>query len=307
MAFTHTNEAKLAQDVENLRVQFPQTKDLYREVCHLMFFRYGMQPSANKLYQLVRKGTMSMPSQTVNNFWTELRSKNRVDIEQAGLPDSLREFAGEALNTLWKSALEIARQNHKEKHSMINGFENSNRLEMEGYKAQIRKLEALNTEQQLELTSLKRQLQESEKRLLIDSQLSATQKESVKALQNEKAALEAALKSMNNEFVAEINKLHSALKLSDDRFRKLEAKSFTEIDREQQRAIKLELEIANLKKSLLKEHTVTKTQAMKNQKLVNELRENIGLIKGQLKESQRQQLVASNKLKQIERKKPFLE
>ncbi|SDK85161.1 replication region DNA-binding N-term [Methylophilus rhizosphaerae] len=306
MAFTHTNEAKLAQDVESLRIQFPQTKDLYREVCRLMFFRYGMQPTANKLYQLVRKGTMSTPSQAVNSFWAELRSKNRVDIEHAGLPDSLREFAGEALGALWKSALEAARQTYKEKHTAINGLESSNRLELESYKAQVKKLEALNTEQHQELAAIKKQLQENEKRLLIDSQLSVTQKESVKTLQNEKTALEATLKSVNNEFIAEINKLHAALKLSDDRFRKLEAKSFAELDRERQRAIKLELEIAELKKSLLKEHTVTKTQTMKNQKLVNELRENIGLIKGQLKESQRQQLVASNKLKQIERKKPLL-
>ena len=79
-----------------------------------------------------------------------------------------------------------------------------------------------------------------------------------------------------------------------------------ELDRERQRTYKLESEITELKKALLKEHAATKSQTVKNQKLVNELRENISLIKGQLKESQRQQLVASNKLKQIERKKPLL-
>ena len=306
MNLAHTHEAKLIQDVETLRIQFPQTKDLYREVCRVMFFRYGMQPTANKLYQLVRKGTMSTPAQAVNNFWAELRLKNRVDIEHSGLPDSLREFAGEALTTLWKSALEIARQNVKEKHTAINGLESANRLELESYKAQLKKLESLNTEQHVELVAIRKQLQESEKRLLIDSQVSITQKESVKSLQNEKSALEGSLKSINNEFSAELNKLHAALKLSDDRFKKLEAKSYAELDRERQRSYKLESEIAELKKALLKEHAITKGQTAKNQKLVNELRENIGLIKGQLKESQRQQLVASNKLKQIERKKPLL-
>jgi chromosome segregation ATPase len=306
MTFTNTSEAKLVQDVETLRIQFPQTKDLYREVCRVMFFRYGMQPTANKLYQLVRKGTMSTPSQAVNSFWSELRLKNRVEIEHSALPDTLREFAGEALSTLWKSALEVAKQSYKEKHSTLNGIESTNRLELESYKAQVKKLEAFNSEQQSELVAIKKQLQETEKRLLIDGQVSTNQKELVKSLQNDKATLEASLKSINHEFVAEVNKLHAALKLSDERFRKLEAKAFAELDRERQRSIKLELEIAELKKSLIKEHTVTKTQTAKNQKLVNELRENIGLIKGQLKESQRQQLVASNKLKQIERKKPLL-
>lgn len=306
MTLTHTNEAKLIEDVETLRIQFPQAKDLYREVCRLMFFRYGMQPTANKLYQLVRKGTMSTPSQAVNNFWSELRHKNRVDIEHSGLPDTLREFAGEALSTLWKSALEVAKQNVKEKHSVINGLESTNRLELESYKAQLKKLEALNAEQHSELVMLRKQLQESEKRFLIDHQVSVTQKESVKTLQYEKSALESSLKSINNEFDTELNKVHAALKFSEDRFKKLEAKSFAEVDRERQRSYKLESEISELKKALLKEHAVTKSQTAKNQKLVNELRENVGMIKEQLKESQRQQLVASNKLKQIERKKPLI-
>lgn len=306
MNLTHTNETKLIQDVESLRIQFPQAKDLYREVCRLMFFRYGIQPTANKLYQLVRKGTMSTPAQAVNNFWSELRLKNRVDIDHSGLPDTLREFAGEALSTLWKSALEVARQNVKEKHSAINGLESTNRLELESYKAQVKKLETLNAEQHSELVVLRKQLQESEKRFLIDHQVSATQKESVKTLQYEKSALEGSLKSINNEFDTELNKLHAALKFSEDRFRKLEAKSFAEVDKERQRAYKLESEISELKKALVKEHAMTKSQTAKNQKLVNELRENVGVIKGQLKESQRQQLVASNKLKQIERKKPLI-
>ncbi|MFD0912608.1 DNA-binding protein [Methylophilus luteus] len=306
MTITHSTETKLIQDVENLRIQFPQAKDLYREVCRVMFFRYGIQPTANKLYQLVRKGTMTIPAQAVSNFWSELRLKNRVDIEHSGLPESLREFAGEALGTLWKSALEVARQNVKEKHSVINGLESANRLELENCKAQLRKLEALNIEQSAELVTLRKQLQDSEKRFLIDHQVSANHKESVKTLQYEKSALEGSLKSINNEFDTELNKLHAALKLSEDRYRKLEAKSFTDVDRERQRTYKLESEVAELKKTILKEHAVNKTQTAKNQKLVNELRENVGLIKGQLKESQRQQLVASNKLKQIERKKPLL-
>jgi len=49
------NEKQLLADIDHLREQFPQTQDLYREVCILLFFRYGMTPTANKLYQLVRK------------------------------------------------------------------------------------------------------------------------------------------------------------------------------------------------------------------------------------------------------------
>jgi hypothetical protein len=306
MSLTHTNEIKLIQDVEDLRTHSSQAKELYREVCHLMFFRYDIQPSANKLYQLVRKGTMATASQAVNNFWSELREKRRVDIEQPGLPESLREFAGEALSTLWKGALEVAKQNYQTRQIEIDGNQHASKVELEQFKSQIKHLEEHCALQKRELEHVKKHAQEYEKRRLIDSQVIATQKESLLTLQNEKTTLESALKSQNNEFSAEINKLYAALKLADDRYKKLESKAMLELDRERQRTFKLESEITELKKALLKEHAATKSQTVKNQKLVNELRENISLIKGQLKESQRQQLVASNKLKQIERKKPLL-
>src|SRR3546814_7609903 len=50
------NDAALSRDIETLRERFTQTQELYREVCALLFFRYGVTPTANKLYQLVRKG-----------------------------------------------------------------------------------------------------------------------------------------------------------------------------------------------------------------------------------------------------------
>ncbi|WP_159078821.1 DNA-binding protein [Orrella marina] len=79
-------EESLAQDVDALRDQFTETQTLYREVCALLFFRYGMTPTANKLYQLVRKGSMSAPAQALAQFWTDLREKSRNRVEHPDLP-----------------------------------------------------------------------------------------------------------------------------------------------------------------------------------------------------------------------------
>ena len=57
-----TTEAQIHADIEALRERIPETQDLYREVCTILFFRYGITPTANKLYQYVRKGSMSAPS-----------------------------------------------------------------------------------------------------------------------------------------------------------------------------------------------------------------------------------------------------
>jgi hypothetical protein len=48
-----------------LRGRFPETRAVYREVCWLLFFRYGVTPTANKRYSLVRKGNMGTPAEVL--------------------------------------------------------------------------------------------------------------------------------------------------------------------------------------------------------------------------------------------------
>jgi hypothetical protein len=73
-----------------------------------MFFRYGVTPTANRLYQLVRKGSMSAPAEALARFWSQLRERSRVTIEGPDMPESLRAGAGELLTALWRQAQEAA-------------------------------------------------------------------------------------------------------------------------------------------------------------------------------------------------------
>jgi hypothetical protein len=104
MDITAANEKQLLADIDRLREEFTQTQDLYREVCILLFFRYGMTPTANKLYQLVRKGSMTAPAEALNKFWGDLREKSRVRIEHPDLPEALKTAAGDLTATLWSAA-----------------------------------------------------------------------------------------------------------------------------------------------------------------------------------------------------------
>ena len=103
-------EKQLITDIERLREEFTQTQDLYREVCALLFFRYGLTPTANKLYQLVRKGSMTAPADALNKFWEDLREKSRVRIEHPDLPEALKTAAGDLAATLWTSAQSLAQE-----------------------------------------------------------------------------------------------------------------------------------------------------------------------------------------------------
>jgi len=103
-------ERRLQAEIDELRARFNDTQELYREVCTLLFFRHGITPTANKLYQLVRKGSMSAPSEALTRFWESLREKSRVRIEHPDLPVELRDAAGEVIGALWQRAQVLAQE-----------------------------------------------------------------------------------------------------------------------------------------------------------------------------------------------------
>lgn len=105
-----SEESEIQTEVEALRERFSDTKALYREVCALLFFRYGITPTASKLYQHVRKGSMSAPAEALAKFWEELRGKARVEIDHPDLPEALKQAAGQAVSVLWTQATELARE-----------------------------------------------------------------------------------------------------------------------------------------------------------------------------------------------------
>src|SRR5471030_1134278 len=100
--------ADIAKEIELLRAQFPRTQELYREVCVLLFFRHGITHTANRLYQLVKKGSMSAPAEALTRFWATLREKSRVRIEHPDLPAELQSATGELAAALWTRAVDMA-------------------------------------------------------------------------------------------------------------------------------------------------------------------------------------------------------
>lgn len=100
--------AAMQADIDALRDRFPRTADLYREACGVMFFRYGLTPTTNALYQLVRKGSMSVPIEALRRFWRELRERATVDLQHADLPDQVKQSAGRLIGEIWSLAREAA-------------------------------------------------------------------------------------------------------------------------------------------------------------------------------------------------------
>lgn len=104
-----STESEILAEIELLKAKFSDTRALYREVCVLLFFRHGITPTGNKLYQYVRRGSMSVPTEELGKFWDDLRHKARVDIEHPDLPEGVKATAAEAIAALWRQATEVAR------------------------------------------------------------------------------------------------------------------------------------------------------------------------------------------------------
>ena len=118
METVETTEKRLLAEIEALRLQYPDTQDLYREVCVILFFRHGITPTANKLYQLVRKGSMSAPAgEMVGALWQRAQAEAKstlstlqeeaeasVEAAQSAAEDALQKLQGV------ETALDSARQ-----------------------------------------------------------------------------------------------------------------------------------------------------------------------------------------------------
>jgi chromosome segregation ATPase len=229
---TDNIEKAVLADIDGLRKQFPNTQDLYREVCILMFFRYGMTPTANKLYQLVRKGSMSAPSEALSRFWDNLRDKSRVTIEHPDLPDALKVAAGGLVATLWRSAQDIANE-------QFSTFKDEAQSKLRAAEDATVAAKADRDHALAELSATQDRLGQANKQ--IDqlshevTSLGSTNVSIEGQLQNARADLldsQARLDACRTDFAAELEKIRLAARQNEERIAGTEARALVEIDRE---------------------------------------------------------------------------
>lgn len=243
-----TPEARIQADVDALRAQIDDTQALYREVCAILFFRYGITPTANKLYQYVRKGSMSAPATALAKFWEDLREKSRVRIEHPDLPDGVRTAAGDLVASLWTQAQAAAQEGlavyQAEAQAKVLAAQASQAA------AEQRLAEAhtaLNATQETARAAMDRAL-------VLEGNLATelASKEAIiqqlEAAGRQQAAKEAALADARRDFAAELEKLRHGLQRSEERAEASDKRALLEIDRERTAATKLQKELADLRK-----------------------------------------------------------
>lgn len=302
MDTTTVSTAQIQEDIDRLRTQFPRTRDLYREVCVLLFFRYGITPTANKLYQYVRKGSMSAPAEALNHFWLELREKSRVRIEHPDLPTELTEAAGKFMGELWHQARDSAQANFS-----IQIAEANEQIALAQRETIAERELRSSTQAELDSTTLKlknalQQLAESEKNRAVDTTTLARHGKTLQTLQEQRDHLERGLEAARRGFSADLDKVNVALAMAEERYRALEARSLLEIDRERQLAKKLEKDNSALRAALGDRDRLYRKELAAAQKMISSFRERLGVASGQIRELKQQHSSMTKQIASLQKK-----
>ncbi|MBP6017901.1 MAG: DNA-binding protein [Burkholderiaceae bacterium] len=269
MTTSISNNAAISLDIEALRERFTQTQDLYREVCALLFFRYGVTPTANKLYQLVRKGSMSAPTEALRTFWEDLREKSRTRVEHPDLPEALKSLAGELVATLWTNAQATAQE------SLMAYRAEAQEVVLQA-KAMAAAAVADRDAGQLVAQSLKRELEMAGSQINTQREELAAAKEASSSLltrldeaKQDNVALQSQLEETRHVFTAELDKLRAAAQLAQERSRSSEKRMLLEVDRERTASAKLQKEVDAMTAGSLR-------VAIEHRKELNTLQETLG-------------------------------
>ncbi len=277
------NEKQLLTDIDQLRSQFPQTQDLYREVCVLLFFRYGVTPTTNKLYQLVRKGSMSAPAEALNKFWEDLRDKSRVRIEHPDLPDALKTTAGELIATLWSAAQGAAKEGLATLRSEAQAQMAEARQAQSSAEADRDAARASHTLVSKTLEQAHTRIGELEQAVAARDATLAALESQLQAARGENAGLLQKLDDARRDFGLELEKVRSAASLAEERFRASEARALREIDRERTAATNLHKEMEALRSNAEQAAERHRSELACIQEQLGNYRQRAGELEGNLK------------------------
>ncbi len=275
-------ERQLHAEIEQLRAQFPRTQELYREVCVLLFFRHGITPTANRLYQLVKKGSMNAPAEALTRFWATLREKSRVRIEHPDLPAELQSVTGELAAALWTRAVDMAQDQLaaaqlEAQRSVADAEARQARAEAE--RDQVRQELTGNA---AALDAAQSRVTELDQALAVSVATASTLQEQVRLAQQGEQQLQRALATARHDFASELDKLRADSTLAQERLKAAETRALLEIDRERQAAARLQKELDGANRKAEQGSTRHRDDVQKLQAQVGNLRQQVGVLEGNL-------------------------
>ncbi|MFP3646175.1 DNA-binding protein [Paraburkholderia sp. SIMBA_054] len=277
-----SDDARLAADIERLKAEFPKTRELYREVCALLFFRFGQTPTANRLYQLVKRGSMGTPAAVLGEFWAELREKSRVRIEHPDLPADLGAAAGELVATLWTRATVSAQAELDALRAEVEGQRAEAELRVAAARDELGRTETALEQRTAALLAAQVEVRELEKAQAEGQAARQALEAEVSRLKTGAAARDRDLEKARDGFSRDLDKLRETAERAEERLRASEKRALLEIDRERGTVAKLQKEIDEATKRADRREAELRRAVEALQAQLGDARHQAGVLQGRL-------------------------
>jgi chromosome segregation ATPase len=277
-----SDETRLAAEIERLKAELPKTRDLYREVCALLFFRFGVTPTANRLYQLVKRGSMSTPTQVLGEFWTELREKSRVRIEHPDLPAELQAAAGELVATLWRRSTASAQGALDALRAEVEAEQAAARNEVTSLQADLARTETALEQRTAALLAAQVRIQELEQAQAAGEATRRALETDIARQQDEVGSRDRALVQARADFSGELEKLRASTDLAQERLRAAEKRALLEIERERVASARSQNDLEAVARRAEEGETRHRAEIQALQAQLGDARHRAGVVEGSL-------------------------
>jgi hypothetical protein len=294
-------ENRIIADVELIKANNLDTQDLYREVCTILFFRYGITPTANKLYQYVRKGSMSAPAEALARFWSDLREKSRVRIDHPDLPDGLKVAAGELVASLWLQAQGSAQEDlvvfrREAQNQVTESLQAVAATEQARIAAQSEAFQARET-----IRLANERILQLERNLAAEIARSQSFEIQLEATRRQQSSFETALAEARKGYSDELDKSRQEIRRTEERLTAIEKRSLMEIDYERQLTVKAQRELLKLRENNLHNEERQRVELAASKTELAEARQLLGIAEGkqvELKAVNEHQILELSSLRQ---------
>jgi hypothetical protein len=229
-----STETEILSEVEALKAKFSDTRALYREACALLFFRFGITPTANKLYQYVRRGSMNVPTEEVGKFWDDMRRRARVDIQHPDLPEPIKAVAAEAIAALWSQATEAARGELAAARLEFQQEAEQARAGRDVADQAVVRMHAAAEQHRVDMEGVLAEVQSARAELEVERRAHAGTQARVQQMQSQLEEAGRQQQALQDGFAAELARTRDAVEAANERAAGAERRALKEIEQERQ-------------------------------------------------------------------------
>lgn len=224
---------KLIKRVAELSQRIEGNRELTREVANLLFHA-GEKPTANRVLQLTRRGSMVTVNDEMNKWWDELRTKLDVRLVNPNVPAPLLEKQADVVGQMWDLAMAAAQ-------SEMQAYRDEADMKVAAALESQATAEAFASEARAEADKANARREETERSLAAERAVRTAAEADVERwrIQAEASSRDlvlvrsetsAELERARTSFAAELESQRTALALAEDQFNDMRKQSLLEID-----------------------------------------------------------------------------